>query len=162
MKKTMLILAVLGVVALSLGAAGLVYAQAQTPQGTGQGGPGPRSHGQEGPLHDYMVDAMADVLNLQPSELESRLSNGETFYQIALSQGLTANQIPDLMNQARDNALKAAVADGAITQEQADWMQQHGLMHNGFGPGNGSCHWNAQSGRGAPGGSFGPGSSGRQ
>ena len=52
------------------------------------------------------------------------------------------------MSTARTNAANQAVADGVITQAQADFMLQHmdSMMDNGFGPGfgpgNGSCPHN--------------------
>jgi hypothetical protein len=66
-------------------------------------------------------------------------------WEIALSTGLTAEQVTTLMAEARTEALNQMVADGVITQAQADWMiERMSQMHqNGFGP----CHSGA-SGRG--------------
>jgi hypothetical protein len=144
MKKTILVLTVLGVIALSLGLAGSAYAQGANPQGRG-----PMPGGSAGPLHTYMVDAMAKVLKMTASDLQARLTAGETFYQVALSKGFKAEEAPALMQTARAEALKKAVADGVITQAQADWMNQRGSQgvggrgmgrgKNGSGLGSGPC-----------------------
>jgi hypothetical protein len=76
-----------------------------------------------GPLHDFMEKAMAEAVGLTVDEFNTRHANGETFYQIALAEGFTAEEIPALMQAARAKALDAAAADGVMTQEQADWMK---------------------------------------
>lgn len=135
MKKTLLVIAVLGVLTIALAATGSAYAQGVNPPQPR----GPMMGGGEGPLHDYMVDAMASVLKMSATDLEARLETGETFYQIAISKGFTADQIPALMQTARTDALKKAVVDGVITQEQSDWMSQRmgGGMRGGMGNGRG-------------------------
>jgi hypothetical protein len=119
------------------------------PNGKGKGyGPGGMMGGRgyfegQGFMHDYMISAFANAVGLTVDELNTRLSNGETPQQIALAQGKTEADLPALWTQVRTDALKAAVADGVITQAQADVMLQH--MNNyagpGFGPGfgNGNC-----------------------
>jgi hypothetical protein len=91
---------------------------------------------------------------LTPEEVQTRIENGETMWEIAQSTGLTDEEISDMMLAARTQALKQMVADGVITQAQADWMlERMNQMHaGGFGPGN--CpmgggrggRWNQQSG----------------
>ncbi len=156
MKKTLLIITL---VVLALGAlgVGVAFAQSETPPLIGRG-PGDGT----GLLHDYMVKAMADAVGLSVTEFESRHAAGETFYQIALSKGITAEEIPALMLDARSKALEAAVADGVITQEQADWMKSRGYgrggMMGGYGRGYGSGACPMVDGDGVPyGGQFGPG-----
>ena len=63
---------------------------------------------------------------------EARHDAGETFYQIALAEGFTAEEIPALMQAARANALDAAAKDGVISQEQADWMSSRGFGRGGM------------------------------
>lgn len=91
-----------------------------------------------GLLHVYMIEALAEALGLDTNQLESRLENGETPYQIALALGIAAEEIPALLKSAHAKALELAVADGAITQEQADWMKSRGFGRVG-GMGNGAC-----------------------
>ncbi|MCL4528796.1 MAG: hypothetical protein M1282_05235 [Chloroflexi bacterium] len=131
MKKTLLI------VVLLLAALSVVGVGAAAAQGFG-GGRGPMISSGEGPLHDYIIKAYADALKLTPDVLESRLTNGETVYQIALSQGIAADQIPTLLADARSKALDAAVAAGVITADQSTWMKSRGFGRGGFGYGMGA------------------------
>ena len=176
MKKFLVIggiaLAVLMVLAASVAVfwVGRAYAQTQTPSnpswGPGMGGRGGRDGGMMGgwraggdhygPMHEYMIAALAEALGLTPEDLQNRINNGETPYEIAQSQGLTDAQIRDLFDQSHDAALQKAVEAGVVTQEQADWMEQHheqmwqnGGLTNGFGPGAGGC---MSGGRGPRGG----------
>ena len=86
-----------------------------------------------------MEEALAEKLGLSEAEIEEKLATGETMWSIAQAQGLTDEQITELMQSARDEALKAAVAAGAITQEQADWMSQRMQQMHSAGMGAGGC-----------------------
>ncbi len=134
MKKTWLLIAaaLVGVLILSAGAAVYAYAQGGTPtpeppRGFGHGrGFGP-DHGlahPDGPLHDYLQSAIADALGVSVDELQS-----QTPWQIAQAQGLSQDEFAARMQQAREAAIDAALADGAITQEQADWLRAHPAGH---------------------------------
>jgi len=96
-----------------------------------------------GPMRQYMLEALAEQLGLTPDELQTRLQNGETPYQIAKDKGLTDDQIRDLLTKAQDAALEKAVAAGVITQKQADQMDKHMGQMWQYGPGPksgpGSC-----------------------
>lgn len=181
MKKFLIIGSIVGLVILVLGLAGYTYARAQAPaavfgqqmmrqyqtDGVGPGMMGGRGYGmmgergngmmggrggQNGPLHDDMIAALADGLGLTPEELQAQIDAGVTPYEVAQDQGLTDEQIQALFEQAHDEALAAAVEAGDITQEQADRMEQmHDQMwENGFGPGSGGCHGGDRDGRSAP------------
>jgi len=82
-------------------------------------------NGEEGPMHEAMVAVVADALGLTPEEIETRHDAGETLWEIAEAEGLSAEEIQDLMSSAHDAALEDAVANGDLTQEQADWMNSH-------------------------------------
>jgi hypothetical protein len=138
MKKTLWIVLL---VILALGALGVGVVAAQD---------GQPPYGQRGvmdgagPMHDYMEGAMAEALGLEVDEFEARHDAGETFYQIALAQGFTAEEIPALMQEARAKGLDAAAAAGVITQEQAEWMGSRsfgrgGMMGGYGGYGTGEC-----------------------
>ena len=129
MKKTILIVVLLLV---ALGMVGVSAAAAQ-----GIGGRGPMATNGEGPLHDYIIKAYADALKLTADALESRLANGETIYQVALLQGIPADQIPTLLADARARALDSAVAAGVITADQSTWMKSRGFGQGGYGIGAG-------------------------
>jgi len=156
MRKILIIGTLVGVVVLALGAAGLAFAQTETPPaptspGFGSGMMGGRGGfggmmggnrtGVEGPLHEYMIAAFAEALGLTPEELETRREAGETLGQVAEAQGISSEEFATLWVEARTAALEQAVADGVITQEQADWMIQRMAQRQaaGFGPGSGTC-----------------------
>jgi uncharacterized protein (DUF433 family) len=82
-------------------------------------------NGQYGPMHTYMVDAIAEKLGLTSEDVQSRLAAGETMWQIASSTGLSDDQVRTALEEAHDSALDKAVEAGLLTQEQADWMDQH-------------------------------------
>lgn len=172
MKK--LLFAGMLIVLLAVAVVGYAFAQApepvtpNTPYGGGygrmgggmMGWRGQVQDGEYGPLHTYMFDAMAQAFGLTAEELQARHDAGETMWDIAQAQGLTEEQFAEAMLQARTAALEQAVADGAITQEQADWMlSRMNQMHaNGFGPGSNGCTGAGPAARGGMmGGGFGRG-----
>ena len=113
-------------------------AQGQGMLGGMQGGMMNRWDGEEGPLHDLMHDAIAEGLGLTRTELDSRIAAGETPYEIAEAEGLTQAEFFQVMTEARQTALEEAVAQGLLTQEQADWMLDRMGGRggcSGFGPG---------------------------
>ncbi len=151
--KTLLLVAV---AALAFGAAGVAYAQSPTPGSgmIGMSGRGP--HGGSGTgngivgdgiLHDYMIAAYAEALNIQVADLETRLNNGETMSQIALSTGMTLDEFRALMVNVRNQAIDQALADGVLTQAQADWLKLHGAGQMAGGQ-NGRGHGMRGSGQG--------------
>ncbi len=143
----------LAVVGLALGSTGVVQAQSDGPAALVEQnnyGFGDRGAGMDGPMHDYMITYIAEQLGLSVEEIETRLANGETLSTIALSTGMTFEEFTTLMKDARGQAIDQAVADGALTQAQADWMKSRGsfmggnnsMMRRGggrFNTGSGSC-----------------------
>lgn len=97
-----------------------------------------------GPMHDTMINAIAQALGITPQELETRVQAGDTPWVIAQGQGLTKEQFQEKLTTALTTALNQAVSNGVITQAQADFMRQHmGVMlTNGFAPGFGGCFYN--------------------
>ncbi len=109
-----------------------------------------------GILHDYMEEIFADKLGITESEIETRLADGETMSQIALAEGFTLEEFQALMLDARSQAIDLAVADGTLTQEQADWMNSRGsMMFGGTGRSQGFGMMGRSGGR--MGGGFGTG-----
>ncbi len=82
-------------------------------------------NGEEGPMHEAMVAAVSEALGLTPEEIETRHDAGETLWEIAKAEGLSTEEIQDLMSSAHNAALEEAVANGWLTQEQSDWMDSH-------------------------------------
>jgi hypothetical protein len=137
MKKTVVVM-LLVIAALAVFATGVAFAQTPQPAGSGRGPMG-GVNGPEGPLHEYMVKAMAGALGISADDFETRLDSGKTAYQIALDLGISADKVPALLSAARVNALDAAVADKVINPDQADWMKSHAA-----GMGSGNCNGTGQ------------------
>lgn len=103
---------------------------------------------ERGLMHDYMVAALAGTLNLSVEDVDARLTAGETMYDIALAEGIAEADMQTFLTGVRTTAINAAVADGVITQAQADRMIARGLrgpgmmgsgMGRGTGTGTGVC-----------------------
>jgi hypothetical protein len=153
------LIAVVGVVTLitvlGLVVGGMAFAQTETPPeqttpatpgqlpwGKGMGCLGGRSWGN--------FDAMAEALNLTPTQLFEKLHDGQTLADIAKAQGVDLTKVQEAANAERVKAMKDAIAqavkDGKITQEQADWMLQ-GLEQGYMGKGR-SFGFGGMGGRG--------------
>jgi hypothetical protein len=148
MKKLLFAFVVLAVLVSAFALTDNAYAQTATsPAGYGQGGgrgfrggsTGAAARGtQDGILHDELVAAFAEELDLSLEDINTRLASGETMAQIALSAGYTFDEFQSFMLDARTEAINEALAAGEITQQQADWMLQHGFgMSQGRGAGQG-------------------------
>lgn len=158
MLKKVLFAVGLAALAAAIVFTGVSYAQGgnPNPQPFGQGmmgggygrgngpGPGGMGNGNYGVMHDAMFDALASGLGITREDLDSRVAGGETPLEIALSLGFTEDEFVQIHTAARTTAINDLLADGTITQEQADWMLNH-TPGNGYGPGN--CpHLNGASG----------------
>jgi uncharacterized protein YidB (DUF937 family) len=105
-----------------------------------------------GGMHTLVWNSLADAIGLTPDELNAELASGKTLTQIAEAKGVTQEQLAAALETSVKAGLDKAVADGVLTQAQADqmlnqmggdysWMISH--MSNfggGFGPGG--CHGN--------------------
>ncbi len=84
-----------------------------------------------------MFDTAAEALGLTPVELFTELHDGNTLEEIASAQGVDITNVQEAMNVARSAAMRQrieqAVADGTMTQAQADWMLEG--MEQGYMPG---------------------------
>lgn len=151
MKRFLILAVVLGIVA-AFGVTGVVMAQNPDPTNPMPGWGGMMGGAGHGAMHEYMQAALADQLGITVDELNAAHADGKIFWQIAEEKGFTVEQAQQMMLDARNTAIDAMVADGAITQEQADWMKQRGgMMGGGRGMGSGGCH----GGNGTPGGMMG-------
>ncbi len=125
----------IGVVALTLGAAGVAYAQVDDPPPPPYGGRygnglGYGSCEAEGPMHEGMIEALAAELGLPPTDLEARIAEGECLHDIVLAEGLELDGLRGLMLQVREEA-----GVGSMNR-----MQAHRELRNteGAGP-DGEC-----------------------
>lgn len=98
------------------------WMKSQTGQGRGTGGKRGGMMWGDGFLHDEMIAAMAKVLGLEAKDLEAKLEAGERLPAIATAQGIAVADWPAKMKEAMTNAVNAAVANGKLTQAQADAM----------------------------------------
>ena len=137
------------VAALVVLGVGVAFAQGPAPY-TGGGMMGNNG----GYLHMYMVNAFAEKLGLKVEDINARLTAGESMYDIALADGVKAEDFSALMVEVRTIAMNAAVKDGVITQEQADWMSSRGFGRGGMMNGNGGTGCPMQNGTGT---GYGPG-----
>lgn len=147
MRNKLVVTVVALVVLLALGTVGVAFAQSPDRDGDGISCPmagGVR--GGAGLLHEEMIAALAPRLELRAEELQSRIADGETVWHIARDQGRSDDEITTLMQDARQEALDAAVANGDLTEEQAERMDQMrrnigsrlGLGRGGRGLGRGA------------------------
>lgn len=81
-------------------------------------------------LHDSMMVVLAEGLDMTVAELEARIDGGEYVGQIALDAGFTIEEFQALLADARSAAVEQAVADGLLTEEQAEWMANPGMRGN--------------------------------
>jgi hypothetical protein len=119
------IAAVAGIVLLlSLALAGVALAQNPTPPTPPQ-----RERGLlwrfRAPENRWKVyDAVAETLNLSPTELFEQLHSGKTFKEVADAQGVDIKTVKEAAAKARveiqRDAVQQALQDGKITQQQAD------------------------------------------
>jgi hypothetical protein len=158
MKKSLLVVGIIVAILAALAVAGFALAQKPTPttpfgpgmmggRGGGMMG-GWQSEDGYGPMHEVMQDAMAEALGITHEELEERLAAGDTAWTIAQEKGLTQDEFIQLMSDARSKAFDLLVADGTLTQEQADWMESRmgTMLQNGYSDGTGGCMANGISG----------------
>ena len=146
MKKTILIVGLLVAAMMVLGV-GVAFAQGPAPYA----GNGPALQNGAGWMHDYVEKAFAAKLGLTENQVEDQLASGKPMYQIALDNGIQQEALADFMNGVHADALAAAVKDGVVSQEQADWMLQRMQNRGGYGMGN--CPM--QNGQTNPGGGYG-------
>ena len=150
-------------------AAGTAFAQGETPGATPSVTEGKMKMGRGFGFwggSSTQFDAVAKALNLTPTQLFEQLHSGKTLEEIAEAQGVALQTVMDAMNAERIQAMKdqiaQAVADGKITQAQADWMLEgieKGYMpmeRGGFGKfggpgrGHGRGGWQAPSAPSTP------------
>lgn len=84
-----------------------------------------------------MHEAIANALGISVTELEAALDAGQTPALLAQELGVDFTDVLAAMDAVHIAALQQAVADGLITQEQADWILSHRGGANGQANGQG-------------------------
>ena len=124
---------------------GVTAAFAQGPNQANNGARQPMNQGQAEPRgtmnlmavsEDDMHAAIAEALGMSVADFEAAIAAGETPATLAAELGIDYAVVQAAMDALHAEALQQAVADGLITQEQADWMLsrqggQNGQMGNG-------------------------------
>jgi hypothetical protein len=148
MKKLVKSFVILAVIAIAFGSASVVFAQGSnpgTPVGFGgrgsRGGMGSgstflnqnRDSFEDGLLHDEMIAAFAEALGLDIEVLETRLADGETMAEIALSTGLTLDDFRTVLKDVRTLVHEWAVEEGILPEAQGPrgGMGRFGGMQGG-------------------------------
>lgn len=83
---------------------------------------------------------LAEALGMTVDELEAALSGGQSLSDLMAEQGISASELQTKMQAAYEAAVQQAVADGVITQEQADAILSGGGMNFFGGHGHGGRH----------------------
>jgi hypothetical protein len=186
------ILVVAAVAVVALGALGLGVAFAQNPTPNSPFPPGGMMGGawsqqggsfDMGAMHNWMTstggmhtlvwDGLANALNLTSDELTAELNSGKTLSALAEEKGLDRDALVAELESAHQAGLAQAVADGILTQEQAEamftqmagrfeWMIDamgasagYGMMGGRGGMMGGSFNRQGSGGQFAPGGCHG-------
>lgn len=89
--------------------------------GMGSGG-GPGMMGGMGGPENSLVAVAAEKLGLTPQELMTELQGGKTIAQVASEHNVTLDSIIEAFLAPRTERLNEMVANGRLTQEQADTM----------------------------------------
>ena len=131
--------------ALTLGVAS-ANAQEETPQGP-RGRGGFMGHQFLASHEEGIHQALADALGMSLTEFESARAAGQTLADLAADHDIELAALFEVRDAARTEAIAQAVADGVITQVQADWMLENQAAHRQAGPGAGLCGGQGPSGR---------------
>jgi polyhydroxyalkanoate synthesis regulator phasin len=86
---------------------------------------GGRMSGRIGGPENSLISVAADQLGLTVDELLAELEDGRSIADVAEQRGVDAQTIADAYIAVRTERLDEAVAEGRITQEQADEMLAH-------------------------------------
>jgi hypothetical protein len=105
----------------------------------GPGGPGGPRGGRA--LDGAALEAIASLLDMSTDDLSTALKDGKTLQELADEAGVDMQEIRDALSVVRADNMRERIAqaleDGAITQENADWLLEG--LEKGFlnGPGFG-------------------------
>ena len=108
-------------------------------------GEGHGPHGPGGPDREARAEALADVLGISVEDLMAAREAGQTPAEIAEENGVSRDELVSSLVAERQASLDQAVADGELTQEEADEkaadLEEHvnafvdGEGHGPHGPG---------------------------
>ncbi|MBP8000736.1 MAG: hypothetical protein KA314_07270 [Chloroflexi bacterium] len=101
--------------------------------------------------HDLidMQAIVADALGITVEDLLAAHADGQYLPELVDELGLDLATVQADIQAEREAAINQALADGLITQEQADWLLSHG-GHAGMGYGGGQGHRGGGNGGNCP------------
>ena len=76
---------------------------------------------------------LAEALDMTAEELQAAYDEGKSLSDLLSEKGLDATAVREKVQAAHEAALARAVADGVITQEQADELTERGVGMRGLG-----------------------------
>lgn len=123
-------LAVLAVAGIGLAVVQPTFAQDPTPTT-----PQEPCGGEKGLLADYayiMEEAIADALGVSVEELQAAKEDG-TARQLVEDSGVDMETLQAARDAAREEMISQALADGVITEEQAQMLREHQGRPGGHG-----------------------------
>ena len=82
---------------------------------------------------DTVKTAVADALGMSVEELDAAQAAGKRLSDIASEQGVALSAVQEAVQAAHKAAITQAVADGLLTQQQADQLQNRGPGFGGRG-----------------------------
>lgn len=94
--------------------------------------------------HGAALDTAAEVLSMTPEDLRAELQAGKSVAEVAEEQGVDPQAVCDAIHAQAEERIQEAVADGRLTQEQANQIlermaeregdcMEHGGMPFGLG-----------------------------
>lgn len=83
----------------------------------------------KGRMGSHNLDGMANILGISSEQLKTELESGNKMQDILTEHGLTVEQFRQKMQEQRKAELDKGVAEGKITQEQADNMLKNKESH---------------------------------
>jgi hypothetical protein len=121
----------------------------------GRGGKNGAGNGNDA-VRSSLEEAFAKVLGMTLAEFDSQEEAGKTWQEIATAQGKTTDEAQALLATAYAQSIDQALADGKITQAQADSLKagtvttlaDMGLMGHGHAGGDGTFPGGKPDGRG--------------
>lgn len=141
MKKTLVIVAIAIASVAALGLMAFSFADAaggfDVPSLQAFDGPQFKEQG-EGALVPYVEEAIADILGISVEELQAAHEDGVPMETLIEEAGLTPEEFRAALDEATPGIVEQALNDGAITEEQANFILEHGLHRpkgrRGLGP----------------------------
>jgi hypothetical protein len=76
-----------------------------------------------GIMHEALLEAFAGALDLDPAELEAMLTSGEKIVDIAVAQGLTAEEAWDIMKGVREQVRTELLESGIDLPARGERMK---------------------------------------